>query len=76
MSMVYLIAVFCFEPHRQPPWLRTTAVEAPACMEHREEYAGSVRDCNQYAVTQDVRLAALHEKPFVYRGSFCRDVKR
>jgi hypothetical protein len=76
--MVYLIALYCFAAEPFNPYLRTAPkVEAPACFEHREEYADSLSYCNTRGVMAHYRrLATLHDRPFVFAGAYCKEIKR
>jgi hypothetical protein len=76
--MVYLIALYCLVPDPPNPWAKTTPkVEAPACMEHREEYADDLQTCNTRGVMANYRrLARLHDKPFVFSGAYCKEIAR
>ena len=72
--MVYLIALYCLQVERPSPYLRVKpSVEAPACMEHKEEWAGTVEDCNTRGVVINAgRLRALYGNPISFQGAYCR----
>jgi hypothetical protein len=77
MPAVFLIAVFCVQAPPPNPYLRETpAIEIPACLPHKEEFAGSVTDCSHYSLREVPRLKALYGAPFAFRGVYCLEDKR
>jgi hypothetical protein len=78
MTLVYIIGLYCLAADPPNPWDRRPArVEAPACFEHREEYAGDLQTCSTRGVlVHHRRLAKLHDRPFAFAGTYCREVKR
>lgn len=76
--MVYLVALYCLAVPQPNIYLREARKpEAPACMEHREEYAGTMAECTTRGViAHSSRLRRLYEPPIVMQGIYCREIKR
>jgi hypothetical protein len=76
--MVYIIAIFCLASDPPNPWARTPPrVEAPACMQVREEYRDDIETCWRRGISvHQTRMSKLHGKPFQFAGMACQEVKR
>lgn len=76
--MIYLVALYCLAVERPNVYLRLPPkIEAPACMEHREEYSDGLQECSTRGViAHRSRLARLYEPPIVLQAIYCREIKR
>lgn len=76
--MVYLVALYCLAAPPGNIYLREPRrIEAPACMEHKEEYADGLQACaTRGVIAHRSRLVRLYEPPIILQGIYCREVKR
>ena len=76
--MIYLVALYCLATPQPNIYLREPRkIEAPACMEYREEYAGTYEECLTRGVSAHrMRLSRIYEPPIVMQGTYCRKVPR
>jgi hypothetical protein len=75
--MIYLVALYCLQTPPVNVYLREPRkIEAPACMEYKEEYAGTYEEClTRGVVAHASRLRRLYEPPIVMQGTYCRRTK-